>query len=88
MGMPADIYDTAECSGGEKLTEHAYLWPLQSPSMQICPVNLAQVLVWSWYMVTVAIRLRIDIVSAGFDHINRNAPVLIRTPKLTRFEPA
>ena len=24
----------------------------------------------------------------GFDHINRNAPVLIRTPKLTRFEPA
>ena len=22
----------------------------------------------------------------GFDHINRNAPVLIRTPKLTRFE--
>ena len=23
----------------------------------------------------------------GFDHINRNAPVLIRTPKLTRFEP-
>ena len=26
--------------------------------------------------------------SLGFDHINRNAPVLIRTPKLTRFEPA
>ena len=26
--------------------------------------------------------------SSGFDHINRNAPVLIRTPKLTRFEPA
>ena len=26
--------------------------------------------------------------SVGFDHINRNAPVLIRTPKLTRFEPA
>ena len=26
--------------------------------------------------------------SFGFDHINRNAPVLIRTPKLTRFEPA
>jgi hypothetical protein len=26
--------------------------------------------------------------SDGFDHINRNAPVLIRTPKLTRFEPA
>ena len=25
---------------------------------------------------------------SGFDHINRNAPVLIRTPKLTRFEPA
>ena len=24
----------------------------------------------------------------GFDHINRNPPVLIRTPKLTRFEPA
>ena len=24
----------------------------------------------------------------GFDHINRNAPVLIRTPKLTQFEPA
>ena len=24
----------------------------------------------------------------GFDHINCNAPVLIRTPKLTRFEPA
>ena len=24
----------------------------------------------------------------GFDHINRNTPVLIRTPKLTRFEPA
>jgi hypothetical protein len=24
----------------------------------------------------------------GFDHINRNLPVLIRTPKLTRFEPA
>ena len=24
----------------------------------------------------------------GFDHINRNAPVLIRTPKLKRFEPA
>ena len=29
-----------------------------------------------------------DINSLGFDHINRNAPVLIRTPKLTRFEPA
>jgi hypothetical protein len=27
-------------------------------------------------------------ISFGFDHINRNAPVLIRTPKLTRFEPA
>ena len=27
-------------------------------------------------------------VSVGFDHINRNTPVLIRTPKLTRFEPA
>ena len=27
-------------------------------------------------------------VVVGFDHINRNAPVLIRTPKLTRFEPA
>ena len=26
--------------------------------------------------------------SVGFDHINRNPPVLIRTPKLTRFEPA
>jgi hypothetical protein len=26
--------------------------------------------------------------AVGFDHINRNAPVLIRTPKLTRFEPA
>ena len=26
--------------------------------------------------------------SFGFDHINRNPPVLIRTPKLTRFEPA
>ena len=26
--------------------------------------------------------------SIGFDHINRNPPVLIRTPKLTRFEPA
>ena len=26
--------------------------------------------------------------NVGFDHINRNAPVLIRTPKLTRFEPA
>ena len=25
---------------------------------------------------------------SGFDHIDRNAPVLIRTPKLTRFEPA
>ena len=24
----------------------------------------------------------------GFDHINRNPPVIIRTPKLTRFEPA
>ena len=24
----------------------------------------------------------------GFDHINRNAPVLVRSPKLTRFEPA
>ena len=24
----------------------------------------------------------------GFDHINRNAPLLIRTAKLTRFEPA
>ena len=22
----------------------------------------------------------------GFDHINRNAPVLVRSPKLTRFE--
>jgi hypothetical protein len=29
-----------------------------------------------------------DTGSLGFDHINRNAPVLIRTPKLTRFEPA
>jgi hypothetical protein len=28
------------------------------------------------------------LLSVGFDHINRNAPVLIRTPKLTRFEPA
>ena len=27
-------------------------------------------------------------VVVGFDHINRNPPVLIRTPKLTRFEPA
>ena len=27
-------------------------------------------------------------VAVGFDHINRNAPVLIRTPKLTQFEPA
>ena len=26
--------------------------------------------------------------SVGFDHINRNPPVPIRTPKLTRFEPA
>ena len=24
----------------------------------------------------------------GFDHIKRNAPVLVRSPKLTRFEPA
>jgi hypothetical protein len=24
----------------------------------------------------------------GFDHISRNAPVLIRTPKLKRLEPA
>ena len=28
------------------------------------------------------------VICFGFDHINRNAPVLIRTPKLTRFEPA
>ena len=29
-----------------------------------------------------------DLEVVGFDHINRNPPVLIRTPKLTRFEPA
>ena len=28
------------------------------------------------------------VVFVGFDHINRNPPVPIRTPKLTRFEPA
>ena len=31
---------------------------------------------------------RVHEVDVGFDHINRNTPVLIRTPKLTRFEPA
>jgi hypothetical protein len=33
-------------------------------------------------------RISYPLNSDGFDHINRNAPVLIRTPKLTRFEPA
>ena len=31
--------------------------------------------------------LGVDLEFFGFDHINRNAPVLIRTQKLTRFEP-
>ena len=26
--------------------------------------------------------------NSGYDHINRNAPVLVRSRKLTRFEPA
>jgi hypothetical protein len=34
------------------------------------------------------VKIKGSTVDFGFDHINRNPPVLIRTPKLTRFEPA
>ena len=40
------------------------------------------------WLEVVAMSLVGDTNSVGFDHINRNPPVLIRTPKLTRFEPA
>jgi hypothetical protein len=36
----------------------------------------------------IGIRTQAQLITFGFDHINRNPPVLIRTPKLTRFEPA
>jgi hypothetical protein len=39
-------------------------------------------------VVLCVLSMRVRPTKFGFDHINRNAPVLIRTPKLTRFEPA
>ena len=41
-----------------------------------------------WVCLDGGMSMKGEVVTVGFDHINRNPPVLIRTPKLTRFEPA
>ena len=59
--------------------------------MKYRPTNIIQLLPLWFFIFLLSknnVKSEINFQKIGFDHINRNAPVLVRSPKLTRFEPA
>ena len=65
-----------------------FFWKLGMCAWNFVFWNFAFFLFGSFARMSNATKWDLTLVIFGYDHINCNPPVLIRTPKLTQFEPA
>ena len=79
-------------TSGEERTKltRTWVWRLNHSATDACRVRPHFKQIWAFCklrLLSLDVWNMIQREKYGFDHINRNAPVLIRTPKLTRFDP-
>ena len=80
-------------TSGEERTKltRTWVWRLNHSATDACRLSTHFKHIWLFSKLCLLFLDVWDMIQRekyGFDHINRNAPVLIWTPKLTRFEPA